>query len=106
MLSTFTHGLRPRISVTTGFSLARGMRASSTSMTTSCAGIASSMRRRALFIWPGNHWMLTHPFLALRHAPHAMDAYCCSKWFAIWVCRSNIDRSAIIFCDQYMLTFE
>ena len=36
-------GLVPRSSVTTGFALARGMRASSTSMTTSCPGIASAI---------------------------------------------------------------
>src|ERR1019366_1737912 len=56
---TFTQGFGPRSSVTTGFSLARGILASSTSMTTSCDGMASAIARRALRIWPGYHWIDT-----------------------------------------------
>ncbi|KYF57546.1 hypothetical protein BE08_05360 [Sorangium cellulosum] len=55
LLSTLTHGFWPRSSATTGFSLACGMRASSTSMMTSCDGIDSAIMRRALVMWPGYH---------------------------------------------------
>ena len=51
--STFMHGFCRGASVTTGFSLAPGMRASSTSMMTSCDGIASAIACRALSCDPG-----------------------------------------------------
>jgi hypothetical protein len=55
------HGLFPRSSVTTGFVLAAGMRASSTSIRTSFDGRASAISRRALFMCPGYHSMDISP---------------------------------------------
>src|SRR6476469_4261501 len=49
------------------------MRASRTSSSTSVAGIASAIARRALFMWPGYHWIVTSPSGAASEHPEGWD---------------------------------
>ncbi|MNO59028.1 hypothetical protein D3C76_496060 [compost metagenome] len=57
LFSTLMTGVSPRSSGTRGFSLEKGMRASSISMMTSTWGMTSAISLRALCMWPGNQLM-------------------------------------------------
>lgn len=57
LLSSLTRGLWPVRVCSRGLKLEPGMRASSTSMTTSMALMRSSISWRVRCMWPGYHWM-------------------------------------------------
>ena len=63
LLSAIRRGFSLMISASIGLALLAGMRASSSSMTTSTSFRFSSISRCAFFIWPGNHWIPGRSFL-------------------------------------------